>query len=166
MNSSITLTHLYLRHYCELRNFLLRRVGCREIAPALTQESFIRVMVYPGESILNARAMLYRIASNLVIDYHRAHVKHPEYVCIDELPIHDSPVCNLTDPARVIYARQLLEKLCRAIEGLPPQCHRAFILHKFDGYTHVEIAEKLGISRNAVEKLLIRALVQLRQVFT
>ena len=53
MNSSITLTHLYLRHYCELRNFLLRRVGCREIATELTQETFIRVMVYPGESILN-----------------------------------------------------------------------------------------------------------------
>ncbi|MBC6962986.1 MAG: sigma-70 family RNA polymerase sigma factor, partial [Nitrosomonas sp.] len=48
--------------------------------------------------------------------------------------------------------------------ALPPQCHRAFVLHKFDGDSHAEIAEKLGITRNAVEKLLIRALIRLRQV--
>lgn len=163
MNPNIILTNLYLYHCSELRNFLQRRVGCREVAAELTQESFIRVMSYPIESILNARAMLYRIASNLVIDYHRAYVKHPEKVCIDELPLHHLPISDLTDPARIVSARQILENLCILIEGLPPRCHRAFVLHKFDGYTHVEIAEKLGITRNAVEKLLIRALVQLRQ---
>ncbi|MBP6057476.1 MAG: RNA polymerase sigma factor [Nitrosomonas sp.] len=164
MNPSAILTHLYLRHFSELRTFLRRRVGCREIATELTQETFIRIMHYPDETIQNARAMLYRIAGNLVIDYHRAYMKHPENVCIDDLPLHDLPATDLTDPARVVCARQILEKLCVAVEGLPPQCHRAFVLHKFDGYSHVEIAQKLGITRNAVEKLLIRALVQLRKV--
>jgi RNA polymerase sigma-70 factor (ECF subfamily) len=164
MNSSIILTHLYLHYFSELRTFLRRRVGCREIATELTQETFIRIMSYPDETIQNARAMLYRIAGNLVVDYYRAHMKHPEKVCIDDLPLHELPTTDLTDPARVVCARQILEKLCIAVEELPPQCHRAFVMHKFDGYSHVEIAQKLGVTRNAVEKLLIRALVQLRQV--
>ncbi len=164
MHSNIFFANIYLRHVSELRAFLRRRVGCHEIAAELAQETFIRFMSYPGEAIQNTRAMLYRIAGNLAIDHHRTYVKDPEKVCIDDLSYDEQPATDLTDPARVVCARQFLEKLCIAIEGLPPQCHRAFILHKFDGYSHVEIAEKLGITRNAVEKLLIRALVQLRQI--
>ncbi len=164
MNPNIFLANIYLRHVSELRAFLWRRVGCREIAAELTQETFIRIMSYPDETIQNARALLYHIASNLVIDHHRAYLKHPDKVCIDDLAYDEKLATDLTDPARVISARQVLEKLCSVIEELPPRCHRAFVLHKFDGYSHVEIAQKLGITRNAVEKLLIRALVQLRQV--
>jgi RNA polymerase sigma-70 factor (ECF subfamily) len=49
------------------------------------------------------------------------------------------------------------------VEGLPPQCRRIFIRHKFDGLTQAAIAVEFGISLNAVEKHLIRALVRLRQ---
>lgn len=165
MNFSLILTNLYLRHFNELHTFLLKRVGCREIAAELTQETFIRIMSYQaGKPIQNARALLYRIAGNLATDHHRTHVRIPENVHIDDLPQHELPATELTDPARILIARQTLEKLCITIENLPPQCHRAFVLHKFDGYSHIEIAEKLGITRNAVEKLLIRALIQLRQV--
>ncbi len=165
MNPSVILANLYLRHFSELRAFLFRHTGCREIAAELTQETFIRIMGYQTDtSIQNARALLYRIAGNLAIDHHRTCVKFPESVSIDDLPQHELPATELTDPARLVAARQLLEKLCIAIDALPPQCHRAFVLHKFDGYSYAEIAEKLGITRNAVEKLLIRALIRLRQV--
>ncbi|MDV6346906.1 RNA polymerase sigma factor [Nitrosomonas sp. Is35] len=165
MNSSIFLTQIYLRHMSELRAFLSKRVGCREIAAELTQETFIRIMHYQtGETLQNARAMLYRIAGNLAIDYHRLQIRQPAHRAIDELPLHDLPVSDALNPERIVYARQILKQLCTIIEGLPPQCHRAFILHKFDGLSHDEIASQLGITRNAVEKLLIRALVRLRQI--
>lgn len=165
MNSSLFLTQVYLRHIYELRAFLLRRVGCREVAAELAQEAFIRIMHYQsGETLHNARAMLYRIAGNLAIDYHRMQIRLPEHASIDELPPHDIPFTDASDPARILFARQILEKLCLVIDELPPQCHRAFVLHKFDGLSHAEIADQLGITRNAVEKLLIRALVRLRQV--
>ncbi|GJL76493.1 RNA polymerase sigma factor [Nitrosomonas sp.] len=166
MNPSLLLTNIYLRHVSELRAFLFRRVRCREVAAELTQETFIRIMMgcQTDNPIHNIRAMLYRIAGNLAIDYHRMQVKHSKHVSIDELPEHEQPLTDVSDPARITSARQTLEKLCAIIEALPPQCHRAFVLHKFDGYSHAQIAAKLGISRNAVEKLLIRALVRLRQV--
>ncbi len=165
MNSSLFLTQVYLRHIYELRAFLLRRVGCREVAAELAQETFIRIMHYQtDETLQNARAMLYRIASNLATDYHRVQIRLPDHVSIDELPSHDMPFTDASDPARILFARQILEKLCAIIEELPPQCQRVFVLHKFDGLSHAEIADQLEITRNAVEKLLIRALVRLRQV--
>jgi RNA polymerase sigma factor (sigma-70 family) len=165
MNSNTRLTNLYLCYVKELRAFLCKRVGCKVLATELTQEAFIRILRYPDStSIQNARALLYRIAGNLAIDHYRVYAKRPLSVYIDDLAEHDQPIFDLADPARIVAARQILTRLCVVIDELPPQCHRAFVLHKFDGHTHAEIAAILGITRNAVEKLLVRALVKLRNV--
>lgn len=162
MNTRASLTDLYLRHFGELCAFIFRRVGCREMAADLTHDTFVRVMCYEsGEPVKNSRALLYRIAGNLAIDHHRANPIRPE--CIDDFHENEQLATDLHDPARVACARQALDRLRVAIEGLPPQCRRAFVLHKFDGSSHAEIAAEFGVTRNAVEKLLIRALVQLRQ---
>lgn len=81
--SSNFIANLYRRHFGELRAFLLRRVGCHEMAAELTHDTFIRVMSYePGEPVRNSRALLYRIAGNLAIDHHRANPMRLE--CIDD----------------------------------------------------------------------------------
>lgn len=162
MDSVATFTYLYQRHFGELRAFILRRVGCHELAAELTNETFIRVLSYEANRpILNQRAFLYRIAGNLAIDHHRS--KQEQTECIDDHADSEHLATDVTDPARVVCARQTLERLRLLIEALPPQCRRAFILFKFEGLSHAEIAAKLGVSKNAVEKLLIRALVQLRK---
>ena len=50
----------------------------------------------------------------------------------------------------------------RAIEDLPPKCRAVFIRHKFDGVPQATLAGEFGISLNAIEKHLVRALLQLR----
>ncbi|MDH2915634.1 MAG: RNA polymerase sigma factor [Gallionella sp.] len=162
MNSVAAFTNLYQRHFGELRAFILRRVGCRELAAELTNETFVRILSYEaGAPVCNQRAFLYRIAGNLAIDHHRANREQTE--CIDDFQESELLATDVTDPARVLCARQSLERLRRAIEALPPQCRRAFILFKFEGLSHLEIAAEFDVTRNAVEKLLIRALVQLRK---
>ncbi|MDD2700999.1 MAG: RNA polymerase sigma factor [Sideroxydans sp.] len=158
----MTFTNLYHRHFGELRAFILRRVGCRELAAELTNETFVRILDNrsPGP-IRNHRAFLYRVAGNLAIDHHRAHKEQSE--CLDDLAEHEHPATDLHDPARVVCARQELERLRQAIDTLPSQCRRAFILFKFEGRAHAEIADEFHVTKNAVEKLLIRALVQLRK---
>lgn len=163
MNTVATFTNLYQRHFGELRAFILRRVGCRELAAELTNETFIRILDYrSSDPIENQRAFLYRIAGNLAIDHHRAHPEHAE--CFDDLNESEHPSTDLYDPARVVCARQTLERLRLAVEALPPQCRRAFVLFKFEGRSHAEIAAEFNVTKNAVEKLLIRALVQLRKL--
>lgn len=162
MNSVATFTNLYQRHFGELRAFILRRVGCRELAAELTNETFIRILSYQApDPIQNQRAFLYRIAGNLAIDHHRANREQTE--CIDDLNEGEHFASDISDPARVVCARQTLARLRLAIDALPPQCCRAFVMFKFGGFSHAEIAAELGVTINAVEKLLIRALVQLRK---
>jgi RNA polymerase sigma-70 factor (ECF subfamily) len=161
MSGSNTFSELYFRHISELCSFLVMRIHCRETAQELAHESFIRYMGQRSDAVIgNPRALLYRIAGNLAIDHYRAAKSRAGYhVELDdcaELP------CDKPGPEQIIAARQMMERLRRAIEALPPKCRSIFMRHKFDGVPHAEIALENGITRNAVEKHLIRALVSLR----
>ena len=48
------------------------------------------------------------------------------------------------------------------ISSLPEKCQEVFILHKFSGLKHAEIAAKLNISQSTVEKHIIKALRECR----
>jgi len=72
-------------------------------------------------------------------------------------------VSEAPGPERHAAARQQLARLQQAVDSLPARCREIFVLHKFDGRPQKQIAEQFGISLNAVEKHLIRALVRLRQ---
>ena len=49
------------------------------------------------------------------------------------------------------------------IEELPQRAKEAFILYTIDGYSRKEIAQILGISSNAVEKLIKRATIKVEE---
>lgn len=51
--------------------------------------------------------------------------------------------------------------LTRAIRRLPRDCRDVFVLHRFAGMSVEQIAEHLGIDRQAVETRLAEALVRL-----
>jgi RNA polymerase sigma-70 factor (ECF subfamily) len=157
-----TLANLYLRHIGALRGFLAARVGCRETAGELAHESFVRIMTCDsGESILDPRAFLFRIAGNLAIDHWRANpVRSDQFVDIAE---YEHLVADSPGPERYAIARQQLDRLRWAVDSLPPRCREIFVIHKFDGVAQKQIAAQFDISLNAVEKHLIRALVQLRR---
>ena len=61
----------------------------------------------------------------------------------------------------VVAARQRLSRLLLALEDLPRQTAQAFRLHKFEGLSHPEIAERLGVSRSTVEKYVMAAMRRL-----
>ncbi|WP_460636435.1 sigma-70 family RNA polymerase sigma factor [Larkinella harenae] len=62
-----------------------------------------------------------------------------------------------------MHFSELHQKIEEAIQGLSPQCKRAFLLSRVDGKKYPEIAQEMQISGSAVEKLMSRALSQLRQ---
>lgn len=150
------------RYHRELLNFLTRFVRDRDTAADLAQESFLRVLraQHAGEAVLEPRALLYRTARNLAVDQHRrAQVRRHE--SLEELPHDAQPALPASHQPEEAYASaQYADAMLAVVDRLPPRCREAFVLNRFDGLSHQEVAERMGISRNMVAQHIVRALLE------
>lgn len=156
---------VFERYYRELLNFIARKVNDRDAAADLAQESYARViaMQRSGELVADPRALLYRVARNLLIDNHRrANVREHEDLAAVAEPEHlQAPVHE--QPEQAYVSAQALEAYAAAIESLPPRAREAFILHVFEELPQAEVAKRMGISRSMVEKHIVRGMLACRQ---
>jgi RNA polymerase sigma-70 factor (ECF subfamily) len=112
-----------------------------------------------GQPVLDMRALLYRTARNLVIDQHRRAV-HRQHENIDALDEPDHPLApRHLQPEEVLAYEQQARALVHTIETLPPRCREAFVLNRFDGLSHQEVAERMGISKNMVAQHVARGIL-------
>lgn len=145
-------------YYRELLRFLQGAVRDRETAADLAQESYARLLAVQqsGEAVAEPRALLYRTARNLVIDRHRRNeVRGPHAALDDETA--DEGMDSMAgpeacEPEVAAMSAQSVNALLAAIGELPLRCREAFILHKFDGLSQVEVARQMGISVTMVER--------------
>lgn len=76
--------------------------------------------------------------------------------------IEDIDLHNLTIDRKAIEesleSRQNLSIFCQAVDTLPEQCRKAFLLRKVYGFSQKEIAELMSISVSTVEKHLAKGL--------
>lgn len=152
-----SLVQLLEQHDEEVRRVLTRRLGCVEAAADILQETYRRLAHRDlWRDADNPRALMYRIALNLATDHERRLKTQGSYLCDEVDPeLLDSPAA---DPAVIAESRERLERLGRAVEGLPPRCRQVFLLRKIEDLSHAEIADRLGLSRSSVEKHLRNAL--------
>ncbi len=61
----------------------------------------------------------------------------------------------------VLYS-EMEERLYKAIDNLPPQRKKAFVMSRYDGLKYHEIASEMDVSVKTVEKHLVKALQHLR----
>lgn len=135
--------------YGELLRFARRRLGGAHAADDLVQEACLRFTRVDGSSIASPRAFLYRILANLVLDHQRRQIRQP----VDDLDFTDAADAS-PDAETALIWRERLAILSRAVEELPPRCRECFVLRRFDDLSQDEIARRMGISRNMVEKHL------------
>ncbi len=149
----------------ELRRVMYRRCGCFETAADIVQETYQRMMTGNlWQQAENPRALMHRIAANLATDHERRHKVRNQYVDNVDFINEELQASDNIDPEQIIAARQRLDKLAEAVNLLPPKCRTVFMLRKFEELSHAEIAERLDISRNMVEKHLRNALQKLQQI--
>jgi RNA polymerase sigma factor (sigma-70 family) len=156
---------VFEHHYRELLNFLARKLNDRDSAADVAQESYVRALTLQqsGELIADPRAMLYRIARNLVVDRHR-HDRVRDHDDIDALAETEQPQAPAHwQPEEALAAAQTSRAYVAAIESLPPRCREAFILHVCDELSQAQVAERMGISRSMVEKHIVRGMLACRQ---
>lgn len=145
-------------YYRELLNFLSRKVADRATAADLVQESYARVYAaeQTGLAVRDPRALLYKTARNLVIDQGRrgdvrARFAEPEDGVASNEPDNALGPAAF-EPDAAMESQQMVNAMLATIDSLPPRCRQAFILHKFDGLTHAEVAERMGVSVKMVEQ--------------
>lgn len=163
----LDIARLFSLHRMELLRFLQRCLGGRgghETAADLVQDSFIRLadsQAAASGTLKNPRAMLFRIARNLAIDSLR------RQRLVAQVFVEGGPdeTMAATDPSPEVRAldRDLLARLERALDDLPPMQRRILTMKRLQGLSHAEIAAETGLNPAAIEKNLTRALRRLRQ---
>lgn len=152
---------LYLENRLQIEGFFRNRIQNPEDCKDLEQELFIRIhKLDPDKKVDDRRAYLFRIAHNLVNDLLRYRQRQQH---------HTSDVTDIQELKHDTYQvddqlsdRQRLTLLEEAIEELPAKCREVFLLRKVEEMPNREIASRLGISQNMVEKHLRKALKELR----
>jgi RNA polymerase sigma factor (sigma-70 family) len=146
------------RYYRELLGFLSRKVSDRATASDLAQESYVRVYSaqQAGAVVRDPRALLYKTARNLVVDQARRSDVRTRFAEPQDDVASNEPDNTLGptafEPDAVLGSQQMVNAILRTIDSLPPRCRQAFMLHKFDGLTHAEVAARMGISIKMVEQ--------------
>jgi RNA polymerase sigma-70 factor (ECF subfamily) len=103
-------------------------------------------------------AWLYRIAHNLVANWHRDRSRR------QEIPINDVPVLPSKGdhPERNLVRSQEQDSLLRLIRRLPSERQTLLILKFVENMSNAEIGEIMGRSEGAVKSLYHRTLLSLR----
>lgn len=149
-----------LQYYDELIYFALKQVGDKEKAKDIIQEAYSKVLEIKDKyDINNERAYLYKIAKNIVIN--QALENQKLQTTIYEENIHLSPISE--QPEEILIQEDQEKVFMQIINDLPQRAKEAFILYTIDGYSRKEIADILGITSNAVEKLIKRATIKVEE---
>lgn len=143
--------------YTELVNFFSRALRDRDAASEVVQESYARVLAMDRATVLDMRALLYRVGKNIVIDDARA--RQAEQRMLDTLSLIAPE--SAPGPERTVCARQDLRQLEARLLVMPRKRREAFILVRIYGLTHAEAAAHLGISTVSIEKHIVRAVCDL-----
>lgn len=160
MQNSDRLGAALARHSRELLRFFTRRVGA-DAAPDLAQEAMLRVLRYSErEDVRETSALLRSVAANLARDHARRAVLESRFL-VRGLEVDDL-VPDEQSPGARLEAEQSMKRFAEALETLPPRCRQVFVMRRFDDLHQEEIARRLGISRNMVEKHLRAAFRHLR----
>jgi len=148
-----------IQYYKELLFFIKGKIPNKDYAQDIVQESYVKALAMQHQQkIINQRALLYKIAKNLIIDTARKNFKHQE-IAYEE---NEHTAVN-QEPEAIIFEHDRQKMLMRALQALPEKRKEAFVLHVLEGYTKDEVAEMMGISTEAVEKHLSRASIELRE---
>ncbi|MBN1305016.1 MAG: sigma-70 family RNA polymerase sigma factor [Anaerolineales bacterium] len=152
---------LYARYIDRIYNYVYYRTGNQHDAEDLTARVFQRAMNhiknYTDRGVPFS-AWLYRIAHNLVANWHRDRSRR------QEIPITDLPVLPSKGdhPETSLVRSEEQEALLRLIRRLPPERQHLLILKFVENMSNAEIGQIMGRSEGAVKSLYHRTLLALR----
>jgi RNA polymerase sigma factor (sigma-70 family) len=146
-----TFTQLLVIERASLLRLARRILGDAGLAEDITQTLWLRIQrIADPAAIKDKRAYLYRLALNLTSDQIRSR-KRGQTLFDDHAADTGMVDTAPTTEAQIIH-RQRLGLLSAAIDELPPRCREVFVLRRIEGLSPAQVADRLGITPNAVAK--------------
>jgi RNA polymerase sigma-70 factor (ECF subfamily) len=155
---------LYERYVDRVYNYIYYRTGNHQDAEDLTARTFFRALKHIGryrDRGAPFSAYLYRIAHNLVANWHRD-TKRRQVLPFDELI---TSAVRREEPPAVAEDREVQDRLLRAVRCLAPDRQELLILKYVEQMTNADIAQVMGRTEGAVKSLYHRTLISLREEF-
>lgn len=142
---------LFRTYNAALVRYLTRRLGDRDWAEEVAQETFIRAL--RQESIANERAWLFAVATNLVRDEARKDARRRRHLALLAEQERDS----VSEPEPTTLERAQEAALARKAVDALAERDRLALLMREEGLDYNEIAEALELSPGSVGTTLSRA---------
>lgn len=140
-------TLLFHKYTPKLFPFVFKLTRSEHLAQEMIQETFLRLWVSRVDlvNIENPSAWIYRIASNLSINYLRNQNNRLRI-------LQTLPIAGMQDTSEEKMDSKELEGIIRlAVNLLPEKRQEVYRLSREDGLSHQQIADKLNISINTVK---------------
>ena len=142
---------LFRTYNAALVRYLTRRLGDRDWAEEVAQETFVRAL--RQDHITNERAWLFQVATNLVRDEARKDARRRQHLALlaaEEREREQDVVATTVEQAQeAAFARKAVDALAER--------DRLALLIKEEGLNYGEIAEALELSPGSVGTTLSRA---------
>jgi RNA polymerase sigma-70 factor (ECF subfamily) len=162
--------HLYDKYFTQIFKYVLSRVQDEDLAEDITAETFMRAL----EKIDSYKwtgnpysSFLYKVAINLIMDYHREVKKEKEFMSFNWEEMKDGRdeiADHLKDSEEELEDLDKTSRLKIALENLKPKERNLISLKYFEDLSYKEMAEVLNVNVNYVGVQLNRAMKKLTKL--
>ena len=148
--------------FMQFRRRLARVVGRivrRDDIEDILQETFLRCYQASAKTTVQSpRSFMLTTARNLALN----HIALADNRLVGSVGSFDDeavPLYREQSAQTAFEGEERFLQLCRAVNALPGQCRRAFVLKKVYGLSRKEIASYMNISESTVQKHIARAVM-------
>ena len=154
------LTETFVEHGSFLKSFLRRFLHRQQDIEDIAQEAYVRAFTaeQKGE-VSHPKALLFTVAKNIALNELRSKARRvTDYV--EECQTAPEETGDTIEEE--VVALEQLEAYCVAVDQLPEQCRRVYLMRKVHGLAYKEIAERLQITVRTVERHLQKGVLRCR----
>jgi len=158
---------LYSNYFVPLCVYAKQYTRSKEIAEEIVQDVFLNIWELRGQFkiTVSLKAYLFTAIRNQCLN----HLKHLQVVeeynnYYTQLlkDAQDYYILSQETGDSIMIANELEKSIMEAIDSLPDGCKKIFIMSRFEGLKHQDIADKLNVTLHTVHKQISIALDKLR----
>lgn len=148
----------------QVYHFSLKYVNNEFEAEEVTQEVFVKLWETRSriDPKANFSAYLFTIAKNIIFNKHKKRVNEWNYL----EKVKNYVKRNTIDTSTVVLYNELETIVMRYIDAMPEKRRKVFVMNRFKGMSHKEIAAEMNISTKTVEVHMRLALKELKEAIS